>query len=438
MGLVSDLTTGNFIVNDQVLSLIVPGNLSSKRKDLDMENTSGAFRYRYDLKPGMSAGLIATGRTNGDDYNNGVAGFDLYTRFNKANELGVQWVYSSTKYPQELTDELCDEDGACDDPENAPGLPGISPLNKQVLRAQPDHVYNDDALQIKYKYNERKGYFIARYLDMGEDFRGDLGYVNRIDYRLLGLTGGTNYYFDVKDKGKVRFRPSLNFYRQESQAGELINESREIWLNYWGVYQSWIRLGFRNRDRTAKRFLQNTLEIEGNSKRFTENQLEFRFEGSTLKNFRLILAGKIGTQIDTDNYRLGDLIEIKPELRWSITDHLELGLKNTYRQMDVNGGRLFSENYLGFHLICHFLKGSFIRLTGIDDYVKRDPDLYLFEEEDELERDMTAEILFAWKPTQLNTLFVGAKFGAVDSDVLDNPELEDMAFYIKYKRAFRF
>ena len=70
--------------------------------------------------------------------------------------------------------------------------------------------------------------------------------------------------------------------------------------------------------------------------------------------------------------------------------------------------------------------------------MSRDPDLYLFEDADPLERATTGEILFAWKPTQLNTFFIGAKTGAVDSDQLDNPELEDMAFYIKYKRAFRF
>lgn len=437
-GIISDLTTGNFYVNDDELSLVVPGNLSSDRVDLDMYSQSGAFRYRYDIDPGKSVGAIVTTRTSGSDYHNLVGGLDAYYRFNKENEIRAQWVYSDTNYPEEIVNELCGEDDACDDPQNVPGVPGITPLTENVLRADPDKNYNDDALYVKYKYDHRRGYFVARYVDIGEDFRADMGYFNRVDNRLLALTGGLNHYHKVKKKGNIRFRPSLNFYRQESQAGELINESREIWLNHWGLYQSWIRLGYRNRDRTAKRFLQNTLEIDGNSQLFTENQLEFRFEGATLKNFRVILAGKIGTQIDTDNYRLGDLIEIKPEIRWNITKHLEFGLQDTYRQMDVEGGRLFTENYLGLHLIYHFVKGSFVRLTVIDDYVKRDPDLYIFEEEDELERDTTAELLFAWKPTQLNTLFVGAKFGAVDSDVLDNPELEDMAFYIKYKRAFRF
>lgn len=139
--------------------------------------------------------------------------------------------------------------------------------------------------------------------------------MTRVDYRLYSLSGGINHYFGEKKLGKSRFRPSLNYVRLESQEGELINESKDIWLNYWGLYKTWFRIGYRNRDRTAKRFLQNTLEIDANSRIFQEEQVEYRVETSVFKNFRLILAGKVGTQIDTDNYRLGDIIEIKPEIR---------------------------------------------------------------------------------------------------------------------------
>ena len=317
-------------------------------------------------------------------------------------------------------------------------MPGLSPLNEQVLRSDPTRIYNDDAWQIRYKYDHLKGFFNARYTDVGADFRGDLGYLTRVDYRLYSLSGGLNHYFGADEKVKSRLRPSLNFYRQDSQSGELINESREVWLNYWGLFQTWLRLGFRNRDRTAKRFLQNTLEIEGNSAYFTENQLEVRIETSTLKNFRFILAGKVGTQIDTDNYRLGDIVEIKPEIRWSPTTNIEIGLKNIYRQLDVDEGRLYTENYLALNLLYHLYNGSFFRFTLIDDYLKRNPELYLYEDVDELERDVTAELLFAWKPTQLNTFFIGAKSGAIDTDVLDSPSFDEASFYIKYKRSFRF
>ena len=107
-------------------------------------------------------------------------------------------------------------------------------------------------------------------------------------------------------------------------------------------------------------------------------------------------------------------------------------------RLDVSGGRLFTENYLGINIVYDLDKESFFRLTLIDDYVKRDPDLYLFEDKDELDREIVTEVLFAWKPNQLNTLFIGAKPGAIDNDNLENPALEEMSFYIKYKKAFRF
>lgn len=437
-GSINRLTTGNFLVYDREMSLIVPGNLSSDRVDLDKDSTSGAFRYRLNKNPGTALGFISTVRTDGSDYYNIVGGVDFYKKFKVHNELRLQWLYSGTEYPEEIVNELCEEDDACDDPEDTIGIPGVTPLNEQVLRANPDQTYSDDAVHLRYKYNRREGYLTARYLDVGEDFRADLGYMTRVDYRLYSLSGGLNYYTEVKDKGKVRFRPSVNYVRLESQDGELLNESKEVWLNYWGLYQTWFRLGYRNRDRTAKRFLQNTLEIDGNSRYFTEDQLETRIETSIFKNFRFIVTGKIGTQIDTDNYRLGDLIEIKPEIRWSVTDHIELSIKDIYRQLDVEDGRLFTENYLGVTALYHLDTGSFFRLTIIDDYIKKDPDLYLFDEEDELEHDITAEILFAWKPTQLNTFFIGANFGAIENDALTQPELESMSFYIKYKRLFSF
>jgi hypothetical protein len=284
----------------------------------------------------------------------------------------LQWLYSGTEYPEEIVDELYDDGGECDDLEDAVGTLGVTSLNEQVLRANIDHTYIDDAIHFRYKYNRREGYLAARYLDVGEDFCADLGYLTRVDYRLYSLAGGYNHYFGGEKLGKRRLRPSLNYVRLESQEGELLNESREIWLNYWGLYQSWLRLGYRNRDRTAKRFFQNTLDIDGNSRLFQEDQVEYRVETSLLKNCRFILAGKIGKQIDTDNYRLGDIIEIKPEIRWHLTDQLELSIKNIYRQLDVDEGRVFTENYLGVTALYHMDNGSFFRLTVSDDYAKKD------------------------------------------------------------------
>jgi len=444
-GSVGDLTTGNFLIDDKNLHMIVPGNLGSDKVKFDSSDSrNAAFRYRYDFRPGLSLGATATARTGSpdtdvSDYQSLAGGIDGYLKLGRFDEIRAQWVGSTTEYPEAITDELCDEEGACDDPEDDSGLPGQSSFNEQVLRADPDRTYRDDALWVTYKHWQREWFFIGRYLDVGEDFRGDLGFIKKIDYRLGSGRGGYTWYLgqDEEEEEGRRLRLSANYLKQESQAGELLMESREAWLQFWGANQFRIDIIYRDRDRVAKRFLQNTLEIEGNSPEFNEDQIELRFESSPFRSIRFSLKGTIGEEIDKENYRLGDVLELEPEIRWYAGDRVELTLKDTYKHLDVEGGRLFIENYLTLSLTYQLRKGSFVRFTFIDDYVRRDPDLYLFEEEDELERDTTGELLLAWKPGEESLFIVGLKGGAHDSGGLDQPAFDNWLFYVKFSRAFR-
>ena len=437
VGSLGNVTMGNFIVDDRDLRLIVPGNLSSKTKTLELESVSGTMRHRYDIARGLSAGTIVTARSGDSDYHNVVGGADMYAKLGRYDEFRAQWVASDSQYPEELVDEL--DEGVDDDydPEDDVGIPGETRFNERVLRADPTQSFSDDALWVKYKHNRRSGYVMAQYRDVGRDFRSDLGYMPRVDYR-TGLVGaGLDRYVEYRDKGQMRFRLSGTLLRQETQAGELLMESRDVWLNYWGLLQSWVRIGYRNRDRVAKRYVQNTLAVEDNAPMFNEQQIEWRIESSPQRNGRLVLAGKFGDQIDTDNYRLGDIIEIKPSFALGVGNRFEISIEDAYRQLHVDGGRLFTENYLRLNLTYQFGRGSFVRLTLIDDWIKRDPDLYLYEEEDREEQDTSAEILFAWKPSQRNAFLLGIKADAIDGDELENPRLEDARVYVKYARAFR-
>jgi hypothetical protein len=443
-GTVKDVTMGNFLIQDKDLKLIVPGNLSSKTKTIDdADSLSGALRYRWDIRPGLSLGALATGRagisgSEVSDYRSIAGGLDGYLKIGRYDEFRAQWLYSDTEYPEALVNKLCEEDDACEDTADDSGIPGETAFNEQVLRADPDETYRDGALMAYYKHWQREWFFIGRYADVGADFRGDLGFMKKVDYRLVNARGGYTWYFGSGEEEEAtrRLRPSFSFLRQEDQDGELLMESREVWLQYWGASQANVRIIYRDRDRVAKRFLQNTLEVENNAPLFNEDQIYFRFESAPWRNARFFLEGTIGEEIDKENYRLGDVLRIEPEVRVYAGDRLELSMSNSYKQLDVDGGRLFTENYFRLSLTYQFRKGSFARFTYIDDYIKRDPELYLYEEEDRIEREHSGEVVVAWTPGRQNLFLLGIKGGAQETDKTNGPVFDNWLFYVKYSKAF--
>ncbi|MDF3128807.1 carbohydrate binding family 9 domain-containing protein [Kiritimatiellaeota bacterium B1221] len=430
--------TGNFLVHDRELSVIVPGNLGSERAELDVESTSGAFRVRHDRKNGESVGLMGTLRDAENGYHNYVAGADFLKKLGSYHTFRGQWLYSDTRYSEDFTEDLYDPPDDLDPAEDT-GIPGETGFSEQVLRADPGETISDDAWQLSYKYEPRAGYVTVLYRDAGEDFRGDLGYIPLTDYRQGILNAGVNKYFETGSAGVSRIRLSSNVYKMESQAGEEIMSGGELWFNYWGLYQSWFRLGYRNRDRVARRFNQQELSIDGNATPLNEEQWIVRVENALAKNVRFTIAGRFGSQIDTDNYRLGNLVELEPEIRWNINDRVELNIQNTYRTLDIADGQVFRENYLRLSMIYQLEKGSFLRLTLIDDYNTRNQNLYLYEEQDDEERDSSLELLFAIKPSQLNTFFMGLKTEFSEYDLENASGLRDDEFsiFLKYSRAFQ-
>ena len=429
---------GMFVASDKELSVIIPGNLSSDRVDLDQDSVSGSFRIRHDNPNGTSFGLLSTHREGEDGYSNHVGGADLYFKGGRNHAFRSQWLYSSTRYDQAFFNDLYSELDEVPVEEDT-GIPGETGFSETALRARPDETLQDDAWMASYKYKPRAGHVTLLYRDVGEDFRGDMGYMPRVDYRQALFSGGLNHYFDPGKKNEVsRIRLSTVLYQMESQAGEKLNTTRELWINYWGLYQSWIRLGYRDRDRIGQRFNQSTLDVAGNATMENEQQWIIRTESAVRKNMRLIFEGRFGTAIDTDNYRVGDLIEVEPEIRWNPRENMEFFLKNTYRTLDVDEGEVFEENYLRLGLTYQLERGSFIRLTLIDDLVFQNPDLYLYEDVSDKERDTSMELLFAYKPTQLNTFLLGINTNASDDSEREKRGLDwdEVSVFVKYSRSF--
>jgi hypothetical protein len=105
---------------------------------------------------------------------------------------------------------------------------------------------------------------------------------------------------------------------------------------------------------------------------------------------------------------------------------------------DRGGDESANEPAISSTAASHTHKRSFIRLTLVDDNVRRDPDLYLYSEEDRLERETKLQLVFLWIPERRHRIYVGMDAIQVDNDNLPEAKLEEKLFYAKYSRRFRF
>jgi|GEM_PF-1760307 len=82
---------------------------------------------------------------------------------------------------------------------------------------------------------------------------------------------------------------------------------------------------------------------------------------------------------------------------------------------------------------------SLNEISGQLGLTSRNNDLYLYEQHVNEEQDSSIELLFAIKPSQLNTFFIGAKSEFSNYDLEDASGLkdDDYSIFLKYSRAFQ-
>lgn len=98
-GRVGSDALGLLVARDRATALLLPAPDGSSRERLDQGNTAVLGRWRRDLSPGASAGLLYTGRV-GEGYHNHVASADLFLRPLPSMTLQVQGLRSWTRYPE--------------------------------------------------------------------------------------------------------------------------------------------------------------------------------------------------------------------------------------------------------------------------------------------------------------------------------------------------
>jgi hypothetical protein len=376
-GKVGRHTVGVFTALDEVTNLIVPGPEGSSSGGFEEQNLSTVGRYRYDLGAGSTVGTMITDRQGTDGYSNRVASIDGVLRPSSADSISFDLAFSRTSYSLEMQEEF---DTTSD-------------------------VLEDHGARIEYVRTNRNWFAFAEYVDFGDDFRADLGFIPRVGYR-QGNTGAGYIWWGDSDRWYNRLEAGGFLRRTEEQNGELLNDGAELWLDASLPLQTFVHveLGQHTEVSEGQRFDNLFVPV-----------LFVRSQPSATVDFRLGIVG--GDWVDFDNLQPANRLRVNVDLGFNIGRHFDLELKHLYSRLDVDGGVLFEANVPQVWAVWQFNTRSFVRAILQYTDIQRNPDLYV-DEVEAVSRDFFIQLLFSYKVNPQTVAFLGYSEGGVEDEGL--------------------
>lgn len=380
--------------HDETTSFLLPDNLSSRLVALQgLETDVNIARYRYDVFSTSSVGALVTDR-RGDGYSNTVMALDAVLRPSDADVITMQTVRSESN----------------------------NPLQVQSDYSQAASL-SDSFHFLEYRHNDRRWDVWMAYTDVGEDFRADLGFINRVDYNYFVTRVGHSWLRDG-ESFFTRIRVALDYDVTHDQSGFELEEEFEVFVNMDGPLQSRLD-GLFGGSRTF-----------WNGQYFDEqfNQLSFSF--SPRVGLELGLYARVEDIVDFANTRLGRSFRVGPEILLQWGRHLEVDLEYTHQEFDVDGGRLFNAALTDAEITYQFSNLSFLRFTAQYTDNERNPDLYLRPVQ-RRNKELSTQLLYSYRVNAATRFFIGYSDAGFQNDRLDRIEQTNRTLFAKFSYAWQ-
>ena len=383
---------GAYLVEDRTTNLIFPGSQFSRSTSLEHSNTSAVFRYGGDIWNNSNIGVLFTNRAGGG-YFNRVFGADGRLRFSQSDEIVFQFLGSRTKYGEAIVEDF----------------------------DQPDGEFGDEALMGTYIHKTRHLQLEFGYLDIGPDFRADLGFMPRVGYRQFHAL--SNYEWRPKTSSWwSRFRLKNYAQYQTSSEGTVLDKSLTNSFSFEGISQTSLTIA-----NTLSRQHYNGVEFD---------LIQFIVSGGIIPsgNLGFNILTTFGDSIDYANTRKGKTVLLAPSFLWNIGPHLRLNLSHLYEKMNVSDDWLYRANISQASIVYFFNAKMFIRtILQYYDY-KYNVSNYLTPVEPKSTQFFT-QLLFSYKINPRTVLFLGYsdnQFGGQDYGITR----KDYTFFVKIGYAW--
>ena len=406
----NDHSFGLFVTDDDSTNILIPGNRASSIAEISGESKASALRYRYNYNDDITLGWISTLRT-AEDYQNAVHGIDARFRLSTYDVFKFQSLYSNTEYPQALFEQFCDEEESSDClPENNEHCSfGECSINETILRTSQDHPFSGNALKIGYYHNDTNWSYRADYNEKNAGFRGDLGFISRIDQKTLSA-GVDRKWYAIQGDWWSNFILSSKWHKAQNDNNALIEEKLNVSARINAKYSSSIYLGLTYRDKVGRRINNSLLSIKDNTTLFSENRIYLSASIKPLIGLNLNTSMEYGDAIDYSNNRLGLTKQMQGSINWNVNKHLELRFKQVFNQLNADRNNLFTARLSDLRATHQFSIKSFLRLSLVYNNTTRNPYNYLYVEPEDIikhSRDVSTELLYAYKINPETVFYIG-------------------------------
>ncbi len=434
---------GLFITDDQDTNILIPGNRSSSVATIAAESKAAALRYRYSYNDDITLGWISTLRS-GENYSNSVNGIDARFRLNTYDVFKFQSLISQTEYPDDLFQQFCnvdDEQDASDcatPTQNGDCQFGDCIYNENVLRTLKDDKFTGNAFKAGYYHSDTDWEYRVTYNRQNAGFRGDLGFMSRVDHNKF-VVGGERKWYAQPGNWWTNFKIYSDWDITHNDDNDLIEKEFDINAQLDASYSSYFRLAYTNRESVGSRIDKSDIVITGNTTLFTENQYVFFAETKPILGFYINANLTWGDQIDYRNNRLGKITRLRNNINYNINQHLEIKLKQTFSQLDADGANVFIARLTDLRTTYQFNVQSFLRLSLIFNNTSRNPNNYLYSASKDIDRHsktLSTELLYAYKINPQTVFYLGYSDFHYSEEEFNDLEQEQRSLFMKFSYAW--
>jgi len=430
---------GLFIADDDSTNILIPGNRNSSIATIDGESQAAALRYRYNYGNDVTIGWLSTLRT-AQDYQNTVHGVDASIKFNTYDVLKVQSLYSNTEYPNDLYEQFCNADDVndCMTPEQAQCQFSECNYNEKLLRTKKEKPFSGKAYRVGFYHNDSDWYYRIAYDRINAGFRGDLGFMSRVDHNKF-VIGGDRKWYAEPGHWWSKFKIYTDWDITHNDHNELIEKEFDINAQLNAMYGSYIRIGFTHRDLVGSRLNKSSLDIDGNTTLFTEKQFHLRASVKPILGLNLNSFFEYGDAIDYSSNRLGLTKLARLSANWNANKHLEMNVKHTFKQLNADSANVFTARLTDIRATYQFNVRSFIRLTLVYNNTNRNPANYLYIAPEDItkhSKDLSTELLYAYKINPQTVFYLGYSDNHDAEQNFSDLEQNQRSVFMKFSYAW--